>query len=59
LTASKSDWQLIGCPIAFTTGSLHARGQSSREVFLKLVLEQREAADRGTGAAEQATRQAT
>src|SRR5215831_15123554 len=28
LAASKSDWQLIGCPIAFTTGSLHARGQS-------------------------------
>jgi hypothetical protein len=32
LAASKSDWQLIGCPIAFTTGSLHAREQSSREV---------------------------
>jgi hypothetical protein len=32
LAASKSDWQLIGCLIAFTTGSLHARGQSSQEV---------------------------
>src|SRR5262245_3373124 len=28
LAASKSDWQLIGCPMAFTTRSLHARGQS-------------------------------
>src|SRR5262245_21092190 len=30
LAASKSDWQLIGCPIAFTTGSLHARAYISR-----------------------------
>src|SRR5215472_6915062 len=30
LAASKSDWQLIGCPIAFTTGSLHARTDISR-----------------------------
>src|SRR5262245_39065138 len=30
LAASKSDWQLIGCPIAFTRGSLHARADISR-----------------------------
>src|SRR5215831_14941764 len=46
-------------PDAFTTGSLHARGQSSQEAFeAGARTARREAVDRGTAAAEQATRQA-
>src|SRR5262249_27418775 len=34
LAASKSDWKLTGCPIAFKRGSLHARADISRNETL-------------------------
>src|SRR5215831_11254811 len=41
LAASKPDWQLIGCPIAFTTGKLTCQRTIQPGSRLKLVLKQR------------------